>query len=83
MTVIMMIVMMMMRALLWVNFMLKSKSLLSKKKHYKHELTNLTKKFDSVKNNFAMLVKSNEKLVSDLKSSNSLEDQFKKANDEN
>ena len=52
-------------------------------KHYKHELVSLTKKFDNVKNDFAILVKSNEKLVSDLKSSNSLEDQLKKANDEN
>ena len=65
------------------KLMLKYKSLLSKKKHYKHELVSLTKEFDSVKNDFAILVKSNEKLVSDLKSSNSLEDQLKKANDEN
>ena len=36
-----------------------------------------------MKNDFAKLVKSNEKLASDLKSSNFLEDQLKKASDEN
>ena len=65
------------------KLLLKYKSLLYNKKHYKHELVSLTKEFDSVKNNFTIVVKSNKKLVSDLKLSNSLEDQIKKANDEN
>ena len=65
------------------KLLLKFKSLLFKKKHYKYELTSLTKEFDSEKNDFAILVKSKEKLVSDLESSNFLEDQLKKANDEN
>ena len=65
------------------KLLLKCKSLLSKKKHYKHELTNLTKKFENLKNEFSSLVKSNDKLVNDLKNSNSLEEQLKKANDEN
>ena len=46
-------------------------------------LSSLTKKFENLTNNFAKLVKSNEKFVSDLKSSNFLEDQLKKASDEN
>ena len=65
------------------KLMLKYKSLLSKKKHYKHELTNLTKEFENLKNEFSSLVKSNDKLVNDLKNSNYLEEQLKKANDEN
>ena len=36
-----------------------------------------------MKNEFSSLVKSNDKLVNDLKNSNSLEEQLKKANDEN
>ena len=63
--------------------MLKCKSLLSKKKHYKHELISLTKEFENLKNEFSSLVKSNDKLVIDLKNLNSLEEQLKKANDEN
>ena len=63
--------------------MLKCKSLLSKKKLYKHELSNLSKEFESLKNKFSKLVESNEKLANDLKSSNSLKDQLKKSNDEN
>ena len=65
------------------KLLLKCKSLLSKKKHYKHELNILTKEFEKLKNEFSSLVKSNEKLVHDLKNSNSLEEQLKKANDEN
>ena len=56
------------------KFMLKCKSLLSKKKHYKHELTSLTKEFENLKIEFSSLVKSNDKLVSDLKNSNFLEE---------
>ena len=63
--------------------MLKCKSLLSKKKHYKHELISLTKEFKILKNEFYSLIKSNDKLVSDLKDLNSLEEQLKRANDEN
>ena len=47
--------------------------LIFKKKHYKYELTSLTKEFENLKNKFSNLVKSNDKLASDLKSSNSLE----------
>ena len=65
------------------KLMLKYKSLLSKKNHYKHELTSLTKKFENLKNEYSSLVKSNDKLVNNLKISNSLEEQLKKANDEN
>ena len=65
------------------KLLLKYKSLFSKKKHYKHELTSLTKKFKNFKNKFSNLVKSNDKLASDLKNLNSLEDQLKKASDEN
>ena len=36
-----------------------------------------------MKNEFSSLIKSNDKLVIDLKNSNSLEEQLKKANDEN
>ena len=52
----------------------KYKSLLSKKKHYKHELTSLTKEFKNLKNEFSSLVKFNDKLVCDLKNLKSLED---------
>ena len=45
----------------------KCKSLLSKKNHYKHELTSLTKKFENLKNKFSSLTLSNAKLVNDLK----------------
>ena len=65
------------------KLILKCKNLLSKKKHYKHELTSLTKEFKNLKIEFSNLVKSNDKLVNDLENSNSLEDQLKKANNEN
>ena len=65
------------------KLVLKCKSLLSKKKHYKHELSNLSKEFESLKKDFSRLVESNEKLSNNFKSSNELEDQLKKANDEN
>ena len=63
--------------------MLKSKSLLSKKNHYKHELTSLTKEFKNLKNEVSSLTISNVKLVNDLKNSNFLEEYLKKVNDEN
>ena len=63
--------------------MSKCKSLLSKKNHYKHELTSLIKEFENLKNEFSSLTLSNAKLVDDLKNSNSLEEQLKKVNDEN
>ena len=56
------------------KLILKCKSLLSKKKHYKHELSNLSKEFESLKNDFSKLVKSNKELANELKSSNSLKD---------
>ena len=65
------------------KLMFKCKSLLSKKMLYKHELSNLSKEFESLKNDFFKIIESNAKLANDLKSSNSLEDQLKKANDEN
>ena len=65
------------------KLMLKCKSLLSRKNFYKYKFTSLTKKFEDLKIEFSNLVKSNDKLVSDLKNSNSLEEQLKKANDEN
>ena len=65
------------------NLMLKFKSLLSRKNHYKHELISLTKEFENLKNEFSSLVKSNDKLVIDLKNTSSLEKQLKKVNDEN
>ena len=65
------------------KLMSKCKSLLSKKNHYKHELTSLTKEFDNLKNWFSSLTLSNAKLVNNLKKSNSLEEQLKKVNDEN
>ena len=49
------------------NLMLKYKSLLSRKNHYKHELTSLTKEFEDLKNEFFSLTLSNSKLVNDLK----------------
>lgn len=57
--------------------------LLSRKKFYKNKFTSLTKEFENLKNEFSNLVISNDKLVCDLKNSNSLEDQLKKAKDEN
>ena len=39
--------------------------------------------FESLKKDFSRLVESNEKLSNNFKSSNELEDQLKKANDEN
>ena len=65
------------------KLILKYKSLLSKKKHYKHELISLTKEFEILKNKFSSLTISNAKLVNDLKILNSLEEQLKKLNDEN
>ena len=65
------------------KLMLKCKSLLSKKNHYKHELTSLSKEFENLKNEHSSLAQSNDKLVNNLKNSNSLEEQLKKANDEN
>ena len=52
----------------------KCKSLLSKKNHYKHELTSLTKEFENLKIEFSSLTISNAKLVNDLKNSSSLEE---------
>ena len=65
------------------KLMSKCKSLLSRKNHYKHELTSLTKEFENFKNEFSSLILSNSKLVNDLKNSNSLEEQLKKVNNEN
>ena len=56
------------------KLMSKYKSLLSKKNHYKHELTSLTKEFENLKNEFSSLTLSNAKLANDLKNSNSLEE---------
>ena len=64
------------------NLMSKCKSLLSRKNLYKHKLTSLTKKFQNLKNKFSSPVKSNDKIICDLKNLNSLEDQLKKTNDE-
>ena len=65
------------------KLMSKCKSLLSKKNHYKHELTSLTKEFENLKNEFSSLIVSNSKLADELKNLNSLEEQLKKVNDEN
>ena len=65
------------------NLMSKYKSLLSKKNHYKHKLTSLTKEFENLKNKFSSLTVSHVILANDLKNSNSLEEQLKKVNDEN
>ena len=46
-------------------------------------MSSLTKEFESLKNEFSNLVKLNDKLANDLKTSNSLEEQLKKASDEN
>ena len=56
------------------KLMFKCKSLLSKKNHYKHELTSLSKEFENLKNEFSSLTISNAKLVNDLKNLNSLEE---------
>ena len=56
------------------KLMSKCKSLLSRKNHYKHELTSLTKEFEILKNEFSSLTLSNAKFVNDLKNSNSLEE---------
>ena len=61
----------------------KYTSLIYKKKFYKYKFTSLTKEFEDLKIELSNLVKSNDKLVNDLKISKSLEDQLKKANDEN
>ena len=74
----MMMMMMMIKPLLLANL-----CLLSKKNHYKHELTSLSKEFENLKSEFSCLTISNAKLVNDLKNSNSLEEQLKKVNDEN
>ena len=49
------------------KLMSKCKSLLSKKNHYKHELTSLTKEFENLKTKFSSLTLSNAKLVNNLK----------------
>ena len=49
------------------KIILKCKSLLSKKKHYKHELISLTKEIENLKIEFSNLVKSNDKLSCNLK----------------
>ena len=54
------------------KLMFKCKSLLSKKNHYKYELTSLSKEFENLKNEFSSLTISNANLVNDLKKSNSL-----------
>ena len=56
------------------KLMSKCKSLLSRKNHYKHELTSLTKEFENLKNEFSSLTLSKFKHVNDLKISNSLEE---------
>ena len=43
----------------------------------------MTKEFENLKNEFSSLTLSNAKLVNELKNSNSLEEKFKKVNDEN
>ena len=48
------------------KLMSKCKSLLSKKNHYKHELTSLTKEFENLKSEFSSLTLSNAKLINDL-----------------
>ena len=65
------------------KLMYKYTSLLSRKKFYKYKFTSLTKEFEDLKIEFSNLVKLNDKLVNDLEISKSLEDQLKKANDEN
>ena len=55
----------------------KCKNLLSKKNHYKHELTSLIKEFEKLKNDFSRLTLSNAKFMNDLKNSNSLDEQLK------
>ena len=56
------------------KLMHKYTSLLSRKKFYKYKFTSLTKEFEDLKIEFSKLSKSNDKLVSDLKNSNSLEE---------
>ena len=56
------------------KLMFKCKSFLSKKNHYKHELTSLSKEFENLKNEFSNLSILNSKLVNDLKNSTSLEE---------
>ena len=56
------------------TLMFKCKNLLSKKNHYKHELTSLSKEFKNLKIEFSSLTISNAKLVNDLKNSSSLEE---------
>ena len=65
------------------KLMHKYTSLLSRKQFYKYKFTSLTKEFKNLKIEFSNLIKSNDKIINDLENSNSLEDQLKKANDEN
>ena len=65
------------------KLMHKYSSLLSRKQFYKYKFTNLTKEFEDLKIEFSKLSKSNDKLINDLENLNFLEDQLKKANDEN
>ena len=65
------------------KLMHKYTSLLSRKKFYKYKFTSLNKEFEDLKIEFSKLSKSNDKLINDLENLNSLEDQLKKANDEN
>ena len=54
-----------------------------RKNHYKNKLTSLTKEFKNFKNEHSSLTILHDKIVNDLKNSNSLEEQLKKVNDEN
>ena len=54
------------------NLMSKCKSLHSRKNHYKNKLTSLTKEFENLKNEHSSLTISHDKIVNDLKNSNSL-----------
>ena len=56
------------------NLMSKCKSLLSRKNHYKDKLISLTKELESLKIEFSSLTVSHDKLVNDMKNSNSLEE---------
>ena len=79
----MMMMMMMIESFIASELIQNYTSLLSRKKFYKYKFTSLTKEFEDLKIEFSKLVESKEKLANDLKSSNSLENQLKKANDEN
>ena len=73
----------MMRALLWANLCLNVKACSLRRSFISMSYLTCPRNLKAWKNNFYQLVKSNEKLANDLKSSNSLEDQLKKVNDEN